>query len=191
MVIYLTGLSLCGSGPGVPKAVAGLLTTDGSGGLSFTYDENYCHAPNSVTGAAGTYSVAGNGRTSLNIGGYNLIAYLVNSNRVILFVSDSNVLFGYGEPQSGGSFANGTLKGPYSGYASSPVAFGVNVFSGEFTADGITPTGKFTGSEDISSSNGTNASAGFNATYSISASPTNGRGTMTISSGSGAPPPCT
>src|SRR5258707_4808110 len=84
MVIYLTGLSLCGSGPGVPKAVAGLLTTDGNGSLSITYDENYCRAPNAVTGAAGTYSVAGNGRTSLNIGGYNLIAYLVNSNRVIL-----------------------------------------------------------------------------------------------------------
>ena len=30
LVISLTGLSLCGSGPGVPKAVAGLLTTNGA-----------------------------------------------------------------------------------------------------------------------------------------------------------------
>jgi hypothetical protein len=61
MVIYLTGLSLCGSGPGVLKAVAGLLSTDGNGSLSLTYDENFCSAPNSVTAAPGTYSVAGNG----------------------------------------------------------------------------------------------------------------------------------
>src|SRR5260370_40741455 len=52
-VIYLTGLSMCGSASGVPKAVAGLLTTNGNGALSLTYDENYCRAPNSVTCAAG------------------------------------------------------------------------------------------------------------------------------------------
>src|SRR5260370_8351607 len=54
MVIYLTGLSMSGSASGVPKAVAGLLTTNGNGALSLTYDENSCRAPNSVTGAAGT-----------------------------------------------------------------------------------------------------------------------------------------
>src|SRR6266478_8978606 len=95
MVISLTGLSLCGSGPGVPKAVAGLLTANGNGALSLTYDENYCRAPNSVTGAAGTYNVASNGRASIAIGGYSLVAYLVNSNQVFLFVSDANVLFGF------------------------------------------------------------------------------------------------
>src|SRR5260370_22609642 len=74
MVIYLTGLSLCGSGPGVPKAVAGLLTTDGNGSLSITYDENYCRAPNAVTGAAGTHSVAAHCRAALPLGGYHLCA---------------------------------------------------------------------------------------------------------------------
>jgi len=29
----------------VPKAVAGLLTANGNGALSLTYDENYCRAP--------------------------------------------------------------------------------------------------------------------------------------------------
>src|SRR5229473_2588724 len=52
MVIYLTGHSACGTVSGVPKAVAGLLTSNGSGALSLTYDENFCSAPNSVTGAA-------------------------------------------------------------------------------------------------------------------------------------------
>src|SRR6266404_6346247 len=134
MVIYLTGLSVCSSGSGVPKAGAGLLTSDSRGALSLTYDENYCRGPNSVTGAPGTYSVASNGRAAITIGGYNLVAYLVNTNQIFLFVSDSNVLFGAGEPQATGSFTNGTLKGTYAGYATDPVSFKVVAFSGEFTA---------------------------------------------------------
>src|SRR5467141_2005609 len=185
LVIFLTGLSLCGSGPGVPKAVAGLLTTNGGGALSLTYDENYCRAPNSFTAAPGTYSVASNGRTGIAIGGYALVAYLVNSNQIFLFVSDVNVLFGFGEPQDAGSFTNSALKGTYAGYATNPAAFGVTVFSGEFTADGATPTGNMTGTEDIGAPSGPNPGAAFHATYSVSPSPTNGRGTMTVTSGTG------
>jgi hypothetical protein len=186
MVIYLTGLSMCGSGgSGVPKAGAGLLTANGSGALSLTWDENYCRAPNSFTAAPGTYSVASNGRTGIAIGGYALVAYLVNSNQIFLFVSDVNVLFGFGEPQDAGSFTNSALKGTYAGYATNPAAFGVTVFSGEFTADGATPTGNMTGTEDIGAPSGPNPGAAFHATYSVSPSPTNGRGTMTVTSGTG------
>src|SRR5467141_2344810 len=152
MVIYLTGLTICANGSHVPKAGAGLLTTNGSGALSLTYDEHYCTAINSFT-AAGTYSVASNGRTSLTIGGFSLVAYLANLNQMFLFVSDANVLFGYGEPQTG-SFTNSALKGTYAGYATNPVGSGVVVFSGEFAADGASPTGNITGTEDISTSNG-------------------------------------
>jgi len=98
--------SACGTVSGVPKAVVGLLTTNGSGALSLTYDENFCRAPNSVTGAPGTYSVASNGRASITIGGYSLVAYLMNVNQIFLFVSDVNVLFGVGEPQTAVSFTN-------------------------------------------------------------------------------------
>jgi hypothetical protein len=185
MVIYLTGLSMCGSAAGVPKAVAGLLTTNGSGALTLTYDENYCRAPNSVAAAAGTYSVASNGRAAIRIGGYSLVAYLVNLNQIFVFVSDSNVLFGFGEPQAAGSFTNRALKGTYVGFATNPVDFGVVVFSGEFSADGASPTGNITGTEDIGAPSGPKPGVAFNATYSISPSPTNGRGTMTITSGSG------
>src|SRR5207245_2575823 len=121
LVISLIGHSACGTVSGVPKAVAGLLTTNGSGALSLTYDENFCRAPNSVTGAAGTYSVASNGRAPIAIGGYSLVAYLVNANEIFLFVSDANVLFGYGEPQAAVSFTNSTLKGTYAGYETNPV----------------------------------------------------------------------
>src|SRR5882762_3651798 len=185
MVIYLTGHSACGTVSGIPKAVAGLLTTNGSGALSLTYDENFCSAPNSVTGAPGTYSVASNGRASITIGGYNLVAYLMDVNQIFVFVSDVNVLFGVGEPQTAVSFTNTSLKGAYAGYATNAVGFGVTVFSGEFAADGASPTGTMTGTEDIGTPSGPNPGVAFNATYSISPSPTNGRGMMTVTSGTG------
>src|SRR6266403_2222875 len=185
MVIYLTGLSICGSASGVPKAGAGLLTANGSGAFSLTYDENYCRAPNSFTAAPGTYSVASNGRTSITVGGFSLAAYLVNLNQIFLFVSDSNVLFGFGEPQAAGSFTNSALKGAYAGFATNPAAFGVVVFSGEFSADGATPTGNITGAEDMGVPSGPVSGATFKATYSVASSPTNGRGTMTVTSGTG------
>jgi hypothetical protein len=185
MVIALTGLSACGSGSEVPKAVVGLLTADGAGALSLTYDENYCRAPNSVSNAAGTYSVAANGRAAIAIGGYRLVAYLVKPNQVFLFVSDSNVLFGPGEPQSAVSFTNGTLKGSYAGFATNPADFQVAVFSSVFVADGATPAGSMAGTEDIGAPSGPVSGTAFKAGYSISASPTNGRGTMTVASGTG------
>src|SRR5207253_9707724 len=117
LVISLTGHSACGTVSGVPKAVVGLLTTNGSGALSLTYDENFCRAASSVTGAPGTYSVASNGRASITIGGYSLVAYLMNVNQIFLFVSDVNVLFGVGEPQTAVSFTNTSLKGAYAGFA--------------------------------------------------------------------------
>jgi len=185
MVIALTGLSACGSGSEVPKAVVGLLTANGAGALSLTYDENYCRAPNSVTDAAGTYSVAANGRAAIAIGGYRLVAYLVKANQVFLFVSDANVLFGPGEPQTAGSFSNGTLRGSYAGFATNPTDFQVAVFSNVFAADGATPSGNVTGAEDLGASSGPVSGEAFKATYAVSASPTNGRGTMTVSSGTG------
>jgi hypothetical protein len=186
MVIYLTGLSNCGSGAaGVPKAVAGLLTAGGTGTLNLDFDENYCRAPRTVTGFSGTYSVANNGRTTMALGGYALVAYLVSPNQAFLFVSDNNVLFGFGEPQTAGSFTNGAVKGAYSGSTTYPASFGVTVFSGEFTADGGNATGNINGHEDIGVPSGPVSAAAFNASYSVSSSPTNGRGTMTVSSGTG------
>jgi hypothetical protein len=187
MVTYQTGLSMCGNGTGaVPKAVAGLLTADGNGGFTFSFDENYCRNFGTYPNVPGTYSVANNGRTSLTVGWADFVAYLVSLNQAfLLFTPDSNVLFGFGEPQQAGSVTNADMKGTYAGFASIPVTFGVAVSSGEFTADGANPTGKLTGTQDIGASTGPNSGVAFNATYSVSSSPTNGRGTMTVTSGSG------
>jgi hypothetical protein len=137
MVIELTGLSICGGASRVPKTVAGLLTAHGNGALSLTYDENFCSAPNSVSGAAGTYSVTSNGRAAIMIGGYSLVAYLISANQIFLFVSDSNVLFGLGEPQATSPLTNAAVTGAYAGLATDPAGFGLTVFSGEFSADGL------------------------------------------------------
>jgi hypothetical protein len=187
MVTYQTGLSMCGNGTAaVPKAVAGLLTADGNGGFTFSFDENFCRNFGTYPNVPGTYSVANNGRTSLTVGWADFVAYLVSLNQAfLLFTPDSNVLFGFGEPQQAVSFTNGDIKGTYAGFASSPVTFGVAVSSGEFTADGANPTGNITGTQDIGASSGPNSGVPFNATYSVSSSPTNGRGTMTVTSGSG------
>ena len=186
MVIYLTGLSNCGSGAmGVPKAVAGLITAGGTGTLNLDFDENYCHAPRTVTGFSGTYGVASNGRTTIALGGYALVAYLASANQAFLFVSDINVLFGLGEPQTDAPFTNGIAKGTYAGVAAYPASFGVTVFSGEFTADGASTTGNISGHEDVGAPSGSVSGEAFNASYSLSSSPTNGRGTMTVSSGTG------
>jgi len=178
---------MCGNGTAaVPKAVAGLITADGNGGFTFSFDENYCRNFGTYPNVPGTYSVANNGRTSLTVGWADFVAYLVSLNQAfLLFTPDSNVLFGFGEPQQAVSFTNGDIKGTYAGFASTPVTFGVAVSSGEFTADGANPTGNITGTEDIGASSGPNSGVPFNATYSVSSSPTNGRGTMTVTSGSG------
>src|SRR2546423_759768 len=185
VVMYLTGMSACGSGNGVPKAVAGLLTASGSGSLSLTYYDNYCRAPGGTTGFAGTHAVASNGRPTIALGRYPLVAYFVSPHTAFLFVSDANVLFGFLESQTAGSYTNSALKGSYVGSATTPVDFAVSVFSGEFTANGASPTGALSGTEDIGTSSGATSGAAFNATYSVSASPTNGRGMMNITSGSG------
>src|SRR5439155_12683298 len=187
MVFYLTGLSVCTNVSAVvPKAVAGVFTANGTGALRLDYDENYCRTPNAVTGATGTYSVANNGRTSFVVGVVNVLdGYLVSSSKALLLGTDGNVLFGFGEPRGAGSLSNAQVAGTYAGLATTPAGPGVVTFSGEFTADGASPNGRINGTEDIGAINGPTAGAAFNATYSVSSSPTNGRGSVTLTSGSG------
>ena len=185
MVIYMTGFTFCGNGSARSSdALAGLFTTDGNGGLSLAFDENCGGVSNSISGLSGTYSVTSNGRTSMAVAN-GAVAYLVSPNHAFLFSTDSSVVSGFGEPQAAMSFTNSALNGNYAGVAASPASFGVQVFSGEFTADGASPTGNMTGTEDIGASSGPVSGAAFQAAYSVSSPPADGRGTMTVSSGVG------
>jgi hypothetical protein len=186
MVIYLTGLSVCGNAAGsAPDVLVGLLTGDGNGALSMSADQNCGGSRISSTGLFGTYSVAGSGRTSITAGTASAVAYLVSSNTAFIVADGGAVLFGFGEPQTAGSFSNSTLKGTYAGLATTPATFDVVVFSGEFAADGASPTGDMTGAEDIGAPSGPLSDVAFKATYSVASSPTDGRGAMTVTSGTG------
>src|SRR5258708_30950248 len=65
MVISLTGLSMCSSAPGAPKAGAGLLTANGSGAFSLTYDENFCRRPITFTDAPRPNGLSLRGRAAI------------------------------------------------------------------------------------------------------------------------------
>jgi hypothetical protein len=186
MVMYLTGRSTCGSATGpAPNALAGLFTADGQGAFTRTYDQNCGGTSNSISNQPGIYSVVGNGRTCITTPTTDTVAYVVNSNQAFILGTDSSVMFGFGEPQAAGALANNAVMGTYAGFNSTMATFGAGTFSGEFTADGVSPTGNITGIEDISNLSGPNSGVAFNATYSISSSPTNGRGTMSVTSPSG------
>ena len=178
-VMYLTGRTICpGGSTAAPNVIAGLLSTNGVGIANLTYDQNCGGGSSSVPGLAGTYNVAGGGRVTFNLGGDYIAAYLVSSNQAFFIVPDSSVLFGFGEAQAAGSFANAAVSGSYTGLATNAAALGVSIFSGEFTADGGSPTGNLAGTEDIGAPSGPTLGAAVSATYSISAAPTNGRGTV-------------
>jgi hypothetical protein len=186
MVMYLTGRVSggCGSNSGAaPNVIAGLLTSNATGALTLTYDQNCGGAATSVTALAGTSSVAANGRTGIQLGGSYMVAYLVSSNQAFIVVPDSSVLFGFGDPQTEAPLTNGALSGPYAGLATVPMTLGVTIFSGEFTANGASPTGSIVGSEDIGAPGGARSGISVNSTYSISSTPANGRGSFSGSVG--------
>ena len=181
MVMYLTGRvgSGCGINHGAaPNVIAGLLTGNATGALTLSYDQNCGGAATSVTPLAGTSTVDANGRTAIHLGTSYMVAYLVSSNQAFFVVPDSSVLFGFGDPQAATPLTNTALSGNYCGLATAPMTLGVTIFSGEFTANGASPSGTITGTEDIGSPSGA-SSVGVSSTYSISSTPTNGRGTFT------------
>src|SRR3989475_2559584 len=183
MVLSLTGLSVCSSGAApASDVILGLLTANGNGGFTVTYDKNCGGVVNSFSAVPGTYGVATNGRVLIPTGTGTDIAYLVSSNQVFYLGTDSSVLFGPGDAQATCTFSNSSVTGNYAGAATTPATFGVVAFSGEFAANGASPTGNITGTEDIGAPSGPNPGVAFNATYSISSSPTNGRGSVTITS---------
>ena len=179
MVIYLTGRAptACGTSP-APNVIAGLLSANGIGALNLTYDQNCGGVPQSITGLPGTYSVASNGRTAVRLGTNYAVLYLVSSDQGFFIVPDNTVLFGFGEAQAAGTPTNSSVSGSYAGSTATPATIGVTTFSGEFTADGASPAGNIVGTEDIGAPSGPTLGAAVNASYSISSTPTNGRGSI-------------
>jgi hypothetical protein len=183
-VISLTGRQVCG-GAANPDVIAGLITWNGSGSLTLPFDENCGGVFNSSTGFSGTYTVAPNGRVAIALGTMPEIAYLTGPNQIFFLASGPESFLGPGDAQAAGAFNNGSVTGNYAGFATTPQTPSVTIFSGEFGADGASPTGNLTGTVDIGNASGPTSGAAFAATYSISSSPTNGRGSVTITSPAG------
>jgi hypothetical protein len=185
MVVSVAGGSACSGSTQATEVLAGLLTADGNGSISLTDDENCGGTSRSGSNQFGIYRVDADGHSCITVGPLAAAAYLVNSNEAFVLSTDSSVLFGFAEPQAAGSFANSAVAGNYVSFTSTIAPFAGHTFSGEFTADGTIPTGNITGTEDIVDANGPNTDVPFSATYSVSSSPTNGRGTISVASPSG------
>jgi hypothetical protein len=166
------GMVMYGSGTGAGEA--GLLTADGLGTLQVDFN-GACWGEG---GGSGTYTVASNGRTDIRVGTAYAAAYLVSFNEAFFILPDSCVSFGFGEPQAPGTITNSAIAGKYAGSTAIPTNVKDVIFSGEFTADGASPTGNISGTEDIGAPSGPSLSVPFNATYSVSISSTyvNGKG---------------
>lgn len=175
MVIYITA---------IPGAIGGgLITGNGIGTLTLTYDPNY-GTGEAAANAPGTYFVAPDGRADIrrSSGGY-AAAYFVSTNEAFLIFADPYSSFGFGEPQAAGPLTNSSVSGRYVGATTSPNALHASMFSGEFTADGASPTGTISGTQDIGDPSGASLGVAATATYSSissfpAATPTNGKGTI-------------
>jgi len=156
------GMVMYGSGTGAGEA--GLLQADGIGTLTLDFN-GACWGEG---GGNGTYSVASNGRTAIRIGPAYAAAYLVSPNQAFFIVPDFCVSFGFGEPQAPGTLTNSAIAGKYAGSTAIPTNVKDVIFSGEFTADGASPTGNISGTEDIGAPSGPSLAVAANYTYSIS-----------------------
>lgn len=150
---------------GAPDVVLGLLTTDGAGNGSISYDENNGGTLTQQQTAQGTYSVASNGRVTLTGfgGGTPPIFYLVSKNQAFIVGQDASVAAGYFLGQFGGPFSNTSTLGNYWGGSFMPATAGVTDSVTAVFADG---NGNLTGMSDTSGPAGVGTES-INATYQV------------------------
>jgi hypothetical protein len=183
MVVYLSGSSVCSTGTSPkPAVLAGVLNPGTNGAISLTYDENCGGIATSASNQLGTYTVEADGHACITVGTAS-VAYLVSPNRGFFLSTDTSVFFGYLEPQSAGPLTNSSVTGAYAGFTGTIAPFNGSTLSGQFTADGVSPEGTLTGTVDTVHAKGPDSGLAANATYSVAASPTNGRGTTSATSG--------
>lgn len=132
----------------IPDVTLGLLTSDGNGNLTATYDEYKVSllAPQTYTA---TYTVdAATGRTPITASGTPPILFLVSNGKAFVVGTDASASSGLLEAQSGSPLTNASLKGNYLGgtipwpdlqVVSLVAADGAG--NAQFTSDSSGPTG--------------------------------------------------
>jgi len=162
-------------------AETGLLSANGSGGITVIYDKKLGGAPVQGQTFTASYAVQGNGRVSISswYGDSSnplRILYLVNKNEAFFLDTSSGVGFGFVEPQSpapSGGFSNASFSGTFSAATASP---SVNPNPNGCGLTTLDNTGNFTQIANFSSTSGLSVDQSTTGTYSIA---TNGRGTVT------------
>ena len=182
----VTGTGLDGASA---TTFAGMLTGNGSGTLSFFYDQNDAGKITSTAGApvSGTYTIAADGRVTIaNEGTLLGVAYLNANNSGFFIGSDIPGSLGRLEPQTAPltSFSSASVSGSYvisTGYMAETKVTNV---VGSFAADGA---GNISGPDTIAVVNPADSSTTVDTlTGTYSTSP-NGRGTIAFTSPNGMP----
>ncbi|HVZ15557.1 MAG TPA: putative Ig domain-containing protein, partial [Terriglobales bacterium] len=168
-VMWLQG----NTSPTTSEVQLGFFTANGSGNFTLSQDKNDGGTVTSGT-QSGTYSISGTGRMTVSAGSGAPIIYLVSPNQGFLMGTDSNVEFGYFEPQLASTFTNASISGNYMFGDQPPELNGSNVKSGVVTADG---NGAISGTVD-SNKSGTFATSTLTDNYSVAS---NGRATLSES----------
>jgi hypothetical protein len=158
-------------------AEIGLLSTDGKGGLTATYDFSNGGTLATNQTFTTTYSVLAGGRVT--IGGWFAdshsplrILYLVDQNKAFLLDTGGAVGFGFVEPQAPGPFSNASLSGTLSAATAAPSVSPDPNVCGLATLDS---SGGFTEIASASVASGLFVDQTTSGMYSIAA---NGRGTI-------------
>ncbi len=182
----VTGTGLDGS---KGSTFAGLLTGNGSGNVSFLYDQNDGGTLTSTASAAvaGTYAVAADGRASISNEGSLLgVAYLSATNNGFFIGSDSAGSLGRLEPQTAPltSFSNASVSGSYVISTGFMAETKVTNVVGSFAADGA---GNISGPDTIAIVNPADSSTTVDTLTGTYTAGPNGRGAASISSPAGMP----
>jgi Putative Ig domain len=161
-------------------AEIGLLSPDGNGGVSVTYDNQRASSIAKNGAFSATYSVGDGGRVTVT-GWYGLstgpsvILYLVDKNKAFFLDISSAAGFGFAEPQlsASGGFSNSSFSGNFSAATIAPSTALTLNGTATATLDG---SGAFSEAASVSNTSGLFVSQTTSGTYSID---TNGRGTVT------------
>ena len=159
-------------------AEIGLLSTDGKGGLTVTYDTSLGGALTLDQTFMTTYSVLTSGRVTIsgwyaNSNSPLRVLYLVDKNKAFFLDTSAGVGFGFIEPQAAGPFSNASLSGTLPAATAAPSVNPDPDVCGLATLDA---SGSFTEIASASVVSGLFVDQTTSGKYSIAA---NGRGLVT------------
>jgi hypothetical protein len=161
---------------------AGLMTFNGTGGFTLSADENNQGTVSSIT-STGTYDVQLDGLGRVNTttsasSGITPVLYLVTENEAFMVFNDTFVTTGFFESQAAGPFTNSFLpEGFYTLGTTAPATANVTNSSGQLFMNG---SGGCSATRDEAAPTGLSPDAAFFCSFSVQASPNNGRGTLTL-----------